>query len=275
MEFGLNNFKDSLTKKNKFKLKIFSKGLPHILGKYYCAVCNSRVNRFISLKNFSNGKFVRDLNVSGVMHPVLNYETLSIDSFFCPICGAQDKARLYAHYFGLKKSTFSNEKLLHFAPESGFGQHLNYRYNFRYFSADLYRDDVDLKVDITKMSDFSAEAWDIIICSHLLEHIENDDLALSEIYRVLKIGGFAIIMVPILLSINSTYEDSSITTEEGRFEHFGLEDHLRIYSKSDFTNKLLYAGFKVESLDINFFGEKIFNKLGLSKTSILYVVRKI
>ena len=274
MEFGLNKFKGLIMEKNKFKLKILLKCLPHIFGKFYCSVCNSRVNSFISLKNFSDGKFVKDLNISGFLHPVTHYETLSIDSFFCPICGAQDKARLYAHYFGLSKTTFSNEKLLHFAPESGFGQYLKYEYNFRYFSADLYREDVELKVDITNMSDFTNEAWDIIICSHLLEHIENDDLALSEIFRVLKMGGFALIMVPILLSINTTYEDSTIITEEGRFEHFGLEEHLRIYSKNDFINKLISAGFKVESLDINFFGEKVFKELGISETSTLYVAKK-
>lgn len=87
-------------------------------------------------------------------------------------------------------------------------------------------------------------------------------------------GGFALIMVPILLSINTTYEDSTIITEEGRFEHFGLEDHLRIYSKNDFINKLISAGFKVELLDINFFGEKVFKELGISETSTLYVAKK-
>lgn len=171
--------------KLKYKLKIFIKRLNSKSGNNYCSVCNSHVDHFDSLGNILNGRFIQDLNINGINHGVDQYETLSVNNFFCPICGAQDKARLYAHYFGLLKTTFSNEKLLHFAPESGFGQYLKYEYNFRYFSADLYREDVDLKVDITNMSNFTDEAWDIIICSHLLEHIENDDLALSEIFRVL------------------------------------------------------------------------------------------
>ena len=43
---------------------------------------------------------------------------------------------------------------------------------------------------------FDSDYFDLVVCSHVLEHIENDALALSEIKRVLKKSGLAILGVP-------------------------------------------------------------------------------
>ena len=56
------------------------------------------VKKYNSLRPFLNGKFVNSININGTIHYPENYETFNIDSFFCPICSAQDKARLYAYY---------------------------------------------------------------------------------------------------------------------------------------------------------------------------------
>jgi predicted SAM-dependent methyltransferase len=124
------------------------------------------------------------------------------------------------------------------------------------------------------MNIYEDNTFDFFICSHVLEHIQNDIKAMSELYRVLKPGGKCIAMVPIALSLEEDYENPEITTAEGRWKHFGQDDHVRMYSKSGFVNKLASTGFLVHQLDVNFFGYEIFDKHGIHPRSVLYVVEK-
>jgi hypothetical protein len=68
---------------------------------------------------------------------------------------------------------------------------------------------------------------------------------MSELYRTLKPGGWAILQVPLSLTLKNTYEDASITTEAAREQAFGQNDHVRIYA-ADYKDRLTHAGFKVE-----------------------------
>jgi predicted SAM-dependent methyltransferase len=131
-----------------------------------------------------------------------------------------------------------------------------------------------LNLDVQNMDSIGNEVFDAFIFSHILEHVEDDELALKELYRILAHGGWGIIMVPILLSINTTYEDKNIVSPELRMKHFGLEDHLRIYSKSGFVDKLIKVGFSVKEFSINDFTTHDFYENGLSSKNILYVVEK-
>jgi predicted SAM-dependent methyltransferase len=78
----------------------------------------------------------------------------------------------------------------------------------------------------------------------VLEHIENEKLALSEIMRVLKPGGSAILQVPWSPLLDTTYENSSVSTKADREKYFGQFDHVRLYGK-DYPNRLQLAGFEV------------------------------
>jgi len=115
----------------------------------------------------------------------------------CPKCGAFERHRL--QYLVLnevfKKNDTSKMNMLHFAPEEFFKPIFRERFK-DYMTADLFAADVDRKEDITCLS-FSDNTFDFIFASHVLEHIMNDLSALSEIKRVLKPGGIAIIPVPI------------------------------------------------------------------------------
>ena len=92
-----------------FKYRIDS--IPEIGGKYYCPVCEYDVKKYNSLRPFLNWKFVNSININGTIHYPENYETFNIDSFFCPICSAQDKARLYAYYINkfIINNKYNNE----------------------------------------------------------------------------------------------------------------------------------------------------------------------
>jgi hypothetical protein len=80
--------------------------------------------------------------------------------------------------------------------------------------------------------------------------------------------------VPIHLGLTEIYEDPSITDEAGRWKHFGQNDHVRLYSKQGFLERLRGVGFKVDQLDRQFFGEDAFEKYAIHPRSVLYVVTK-
>jgi hypothetical protein len=112
------------------------------------------------LNDICGGKFTQDVLVNSTYHSVLNYETLNVDSFLCPVCGAQDKARLYALYIKtrLKRKTNFIIKLLHFAPEGGLPDLIRKIKYIEYITADLFRDDVDEKADLTNLKNYEDDS---------------------------------------------------------------------------------------------------------------------
>jgi SAM-dependent methyltransferase len=118
--------------------------------------------------------------------------------------------------------------------------------------------------------------FDFIICSHVLEHVPDPDKAMREILRVMAPEGKAIIMVPLFWDVDTTVEDSSHTTDKLRLQHYGQEDHVRLFSRKDFLNRLDLAGFSVEQLRSSDFDPQKIKENAISDNSILYVCsRKI
>ena len=109
--------------------------------------------------------------------------------------------------------------------------------------------------------------------SHVLEHVERDDLAIAEIYRVLKVGGIAIVQVPIWR--NETFEDFSITGEDDRLRAFYQKDHVRLYGL-DIVNRFTQAGFAVSVIRSQDFGpdKLIEHRLSFASTNEVFVLRK-
>jgi predicted SAM-dependent methyltransferase len=194
----------------------------------------------------------------------------------CPICGSIDRERLLYLYLLHKTDIFEKPgKLLHVAPESRLKKLFQTKKSVDYLTADLFSTDVMVKMDITAIQ-FSDDYFDAIICNHVLEHIIDDGKAMSELYRILKPGGWAILQVPLSLTLKSTYEDFSISTTEGREKAFGQFDHVRIYAK-DYQDRLAKAGFKVNIFNWaseagNFGGKR--NLFGLNEEEPVYFVSK-
>jgi SAM-dependent methyltransferase len=99
-----------------------------------------------------------------------------------------------------------------------------------------------VKMDITDI-DWPDSSFDIVYCSHVLEHVPEDRKAMSEMFRVVKPGGWALIQVPVWK--DDTIEDPSITDPGERERLFGQSDHVRLYGL-DIKNRLAAAGFDVE-----------------------------
>ncbi|MGB3776223.1 MAG: methyltransferase domain-containing protein [Leeuwenhoekiella sp.] len=138
-------------------------------------------------------------------------------------------------------------KMLHFAPEQAFYKRFRRMQNLDYTTTDLNSPLADVKADICDLP-FESNTYDIIFCNHVLEHIPDDKKAISELYRVLKPGGMAILQIPQDINRAETFEDDTITNRKERAAIFGQYDHVRIYGM-DYFDKLRSAGFKVEEID--------------------------
>lgn len=207
-----------------------------------------------------------------------NAETINYQNFSCSICGASDRDRLYALYFekwlelNTKDKTYN---ILDIAPFKPFSLFLSRFKNLKIRTADLFQSGVDDCIDIQRMDIYEDEKFDMFICSHVLEHVEDDTKAMKELYRILKKGGWGIAMVPIALNLETDFEIDNITSDNERIKYFGQADHLRQYSKSGFISKLEKVGFNVKDLGVDFFGYENFLKLGILNRSVLYIVEKI
>lgn len=139
------------------------------------------------------------------------------------------------------------KKVLHIAPEQCFFKKFKKQDNLEYVTADLHSPIADVKADICDLP-FEENTFDVVFCNHVLEHIEDDKKAMSELYRVLKPKGMGIFQIPQDLNSEKTHEDFSITSPEERTIHFGQYDHVRIYGK-DYFDRLRDVGFTVNEID--------------------------
>jgi len=162
----------------------------------------------------------------------------------CPRCASQDRER--AIYLFLKKRTEifrDNLRVFHLAPEWSLSLVLKNLPNLDYVSVDLAKPYAMVKIDINHIP-YPDSSFHVIICRHVLEHIPEDRKAMSEMYRVLKPGGWGVVTVPVR-DADTTYEDFTITKEEDRLEAFGEDSHVRWYGK-DFKDRLAAVGFLVD-----------------------------
>jgi SAM-dependent methyltransferase len=165
----------------------------------------------------------------------------------CPQCASRERHRLVWLFFQRKTDLFDGKtkKFLHVAPESCLEPRLKRILKEGYLTADLMNPRVMIKMDITDIQ-YPDESFDVIYCSHVLEHVPDDRRAMREFFRVLRPTGWAVVLVPVTSDI--TYEDPSITTPEGRLAAFGQEDHVRRYGP-DYIDRLRESGFVVEKFD--------------------------
>lgn len=164
-------------------------------------------------------------------------------------------------------------KVLHIAPEQAFLHLFRKQKNLNYTTSDLNSPLADVKADITNLP-FADESFDVIFCNHVLEHIPNDQKAMSELYRVMKKGGWGIFQIPQDLNRATTYEDFSITDPKERTKHFGQYDHVRVYGR-DYESLLLSIGFEVDMIDYTqYLSSELFEKYSLTKGELLPVCYK-
>lgn len=164
-------------------------------------------------------------------------------------------------------------RVLHFAPEYFFYRRFKASPNLKYETADLMLKWVDHKVDITQIQ-FPDASFDVVICSHVLEHVPDDRAGMRELYRILKPGGWGLILVPIDNALPVTFEDDTIVTPEAREEKYGHWDHKRLYGQ-DYPDRLREAGFEVERFSLyDAVGPEAAQRYGLLPIEDIYLARK-
>jgi len=167
------------------------------------------------------------------------------DDLMCPRCGSLARTR---RLWGQLQSSFLKEgiSVLDFSPSRSLFR-MHKKGNYRYTSTDLSGDFIaDKSFDITQIA-VADNTYDLIICYHILEHINDDAKAMCELFRVLKPGGSCLIQTPFKEGL--TYENKEVTTDDERLIHFGQADHVRIYSVNGLAERLEHAGFNVKKLN--------------------------
>ena len=219
------------------------------------------------------------LPIGGDFNVIYEKEIIGCGKRFaeCVKCKSTDKERLvYTYLQSINFFVDPNKKVLHMAPEPNLSKQF-FKHKFKeYVCGDFFAPGYEdvypsyvKNINILNIP-YGNEYFDIIICNHVLEHVEDDLKGMSEIYRVLKKGGFAILQVPISYKLDKTYEDFSITERHAREEAFGQRDHVRIYGR-DYFDRLKKVGFEIEIIP-NL--ADIYSKFGLNKKEKVIICHK-
>lgn len=185
-----------------------------------------------------------------------------------------ERHRLLWLYLQNETDFFSKPaRLLHFAPEQAFYRRFRQLSHLEYVTTDLNSPLAEVRADICDLP-FASDSFDIILCNHVLEHIPDHHKALSELYRVLRPGGWGIFQVPQDLKRETTFEDPTITDPEQRRRIFGQYDHVRVYGR-DYFDLLRQTGFDVEAVDYTVrFTPEMVDRYRLAPGELIPLVRK-
>jgi SAM-dependent methyltransferase len=161
-------------------------------------------------------------------------------SLVCPGCRSRERQRVLWLYLrdevGLER-----QRVLHLAPEEALARRLRAIVGLRYETADLQPGPLVDRVVDARALPHEDGSLDLILCSHVLEHIPEDGAVMREFARVLGADGLALVQVPVDRDRAATYEDPSIVEPHARESAFGQFDHVRVYA-ADVIERLRAGG---------------------------------
>lgn len=236
----------------------------HVGTRYECPFC---------------GFHSKDLALLGIDSPAARkYETIGmgIRPGMCWKCRAKDKEKLLFLYLRDTAKIFDGHplRLLHIAPENIIAQRILPMESIDYICGDFFAKGYMYPPYVRNMNVLNLllpnEDFDIVMCNHVLEHIEDDRKAMRELYRVLRKGGIGILQVPMSKILEKTLENPNVQTPKEKLEVFGQIDHVRLYGK-DYKERLEESGFRVELVH---FPADLTEKYGLDKNEDLYICHK-
>lgn len=201
-----------------------------------CCLCGRRVGRFLPYRGGWAGAppLMRVLKIVGS----------DLDCYGCPVCSCNDRERHLALYFrelGLFGKV-RGRAVLHFAPEPKFGPLIEQAGPASYVRADLTPTAPGIeRIDMLAIP-YAEGHFDFVIANHVMEHVADDAKALSELRRVLRPGGFAILQTPFSNVLDHTISDPGVIAGEARLQLYGQEDHVRLYGRDVFAS-FTAAGF--------------------------------
>lgn len=205
-------------------------------GRKFCVLCGHNVWRFMPHQSGPDGEPKLMGALGGVGSDTEHFE--------CPHCGCNDRER---HLLLFLRATrlldeMRGAAILHFAPEKHLSKHVAATQPSRYVRCDLYPRTPDVeRADLLNIP-FEGMSFDFVIANHVLEHVADDHKALTEIRRVLKHGGRAILQTPFSSKLHETWHDDGIDTDAARLQAYGQSDHVRLFGRDIFA-RFASAGF--------------------------------
>lgn len=181
--------------------------------------------------------------------PAQNFNTYvyqdNLDSGACLGCHNASRHRIMHKMQASGTFEFKNKKILFFSPHSPYEKQLVE--TLRAFNTVVVSDpessDESWNLECLPCT---HDSFDVIFCIHVLEHVENDLMAIAELHRVLKPHGTLVIGVPHGPQENTLYVPEYNTPALRRL-HYYYHDHKRLYGK-EFVRDYLKM-FDVKSLD--------------------------
>jgi SAM-dependent methyltransferase len=170
-----------------------------------------------------------------------------VKNFWCPSCESHDRERhllLFMRELGILPT--AKDRVLHLAPEARLGELLRGLSGEYVTGVFVPGGSETLNVDIRQMP-FEESTFDYVVANHILEHVREDSQSMSEVFRVLKPGGLAVLQTPFSYRLETSLENDSINDPDLRDLLFGEPDHVRVYG-TDLFERLRSAGFLVEVL---------------------------
>lgn len=203
--------------------------------KKYCCICNKSIGIFFSYRGGKRAPLMVALDTIGS----------DVNNFGCPNCGCHDRERHLALYLTEMNlfDKFHNAAILHFAPERMLSELIGKKHPSKYIRGDLFPTSEDIEIINILAIQYAAETFDFIIANHVLEHVDDDLVALSELRRVLKAGGYAILQTPYSPKLTKTFSDPGIESDYARYHAYGQNDHVRLYG-NDIIDRIESVGFK-------------------------------
>lgn len=141
---------------------------------------------------------------------------------------------------------------------------------WQFLSIDIEPGKAMRQMDLTNLTLPNADR-DLVIAYHVLEHIVNDEAALTEIRRVLRPEGRAILEVPLLGE--ETDEELMRAAPEERAQRYGQPDHVRMYGRSDFARRVRRAGLDPQEVHVGeTFGDRV-EQFRLQREEVFFVAK--
>ena len=201
-----------------------------------CIICNQTVDAWLP---FRGGEADRSIFMKKVQSVGSNAERC-----YCPHCSCGDRARhlrLFLDRLNIMERVRGGA-VLHMAPELRLQPYIRSYDLTSYVRGDLAPSAEGVeKIDLQQIP-YPDETFDMLICNHVLEHVDNAEIALREMHRVLKRGGRAICQTPYASRLTKTFEDPLLQSPDDRLFFYGQEDHVRLFG-SDIEQHFIAARF--------------------------------
>ncbi len=193
----------------------------------------------------------------------------------CPACRGHERHRFFTLFLQRTPPSFlvdsgEQKKILHFAPEHHFRKILEESGKLFIFSTD-YSPSALQNVNSPR---FVADihhlplrdgCFDGIVCLHVLEHVQDDKKALTELERILSTEGELLLMVPFMMDQKETIEYGAPRPD--------IFDHVRGYSPLDFKDRLHLFHYD-EITPERILSSSEIQKYKIPNSQILYLCKK-